>query len=89
MAIITRSGALGLATFSFDFDDVAVKLIAVRASNNEPVKNLLITLPKGTFTITPGNSVSQTLNPPQQEAYSLTTFHGNPVFNFAWSAELD
>lgn len=88
MAIVTRTGSIGLASFSFDFDDVSLKLIAVRAQNNDPALTLRITLPKGTFDIPPGGSVERTLTPPQQEAYTLTTFHGNVVFNFPWSAEM-
>ncbi len=81
MAIVTKTGAMGGATFSFDYDDVALRLVAVRVQNND-TRVLNIELPKGTFQIQPGGSVNRNLNPPQQEAFTLGSFHGNVTFNF-------
>lgn len=77
---------MGGASFSFDFDDVALQLIAVRV-NNQDSRTLNIELPKGTLTVLPGQSIDRNLNPPQQEAYTVTLIPrgdgtNRVVFNF-------
>lgn len=86
MAIVTRTGAMGLAAFSFDFDDVSLSLVAVRV-NNQDTRTLNIETSKGTFSVAPGAVVSRNLTKPQQEVYTVSLVPlgdgtNKVVFNF-------
>ena len=76
MATVTKTGAMGGATFSFDFDDVSLQIIAVHVNNQDP-RTLNIDIfnddgsLKNTFSVAPGQPVDRNLTPPQRRAYTV------------------
>ena len=71
MATITRTGALGLATITLDFDDVSLQLTRV-AVDNKDTRTLNVEVSKGTLSVAPGELAERRLNAPQREAYEAT-----------------